>query len=90
MRCLMLALPVLLAHSWYEPACCSGQDCAPLTRESTVVPGNAGGYQVTVKPGAGTVFFPQEKVRPSQDGLYHACISLSAGTPICLYVPYGA
>ncbi len=43
-----------------------------------------------VKPGAATVFFPQDKVRPSQDGLYHACISLSAGTPICLYVPYGA
>jgi hypothetical protein len=89
MRCLTLAIPVLLAHSWYEPECCSGQDCDPLTRESSVI-SVRGGYQVTVRPGAPTVFFSQDKVRPSRDGLYHACISLSAGTPICLYVPYGA
>lgn len=89
MRCLVLTLPILLAHSWYDPACCSDKDCDPLTRESTVTHVN-GGYQVTVKPGDDPVFFSQEKVRPSQDGLYHACIGISTRMPFCLYIPMGA
>lgn len=86
---LALSLPLLLAHSWYEPMCCSGQDCAPLTRESRVVPAR-GGYHVFVRPGDPAVFFPQDKVRPSQDGLYHVCISLHSQAPLCLYAPFGA
>ena len=76
-------------HSWYSAECCSERDCKPLTRESTVTPVR-GGYSIVAEPGGAPVFFPQEKVRPSQDGDYHACIGPTSGVAFCLYVPAGA
>lgn len=75
-------------HDWYAPECCSGQDCAPLP-EGASVDSVRGGDAVRLTPGSAPVFFPHAKVRPSQDGDYHACVS-STGTPFCLYVPVGA
>ena len=87
---LLAAVPsgAALAHSFYSPACCSGQDCAPIPAGTTVAP-VPGGYVVTL-PSGEVVFFGNEKVQPSQDGMIHACIGLAARTPYCLYLPAGA
>jgi hypothetical protein len=88
----LLGVPVgepLMAHSWYAPACCSGQDCAPLPKGSSVEPVR-GGYAVRLEPDGDPIFFPHEKVRPSQDGDWHACINPVTRAVYCLYVPTGA
>jgi hypothetical protein len=85
--CACLAGPAS-AHDWYSPACCSGQDCAPIP-SGTRVTASPNGYDV-VFPSGERVFFAREKVQPSQDGQIHACIGLSARTPYCLYLPAGS
>lgn len=77
------------AHSWYEPACCSDTDCAPLPAGASVEPVR-GGYVVRMTPDGAPVFFGYDKVRPSRDGEIHACIGPQSGTPFCLYMPVGA
>lgn len=74
-------------HSWYDPACCSERDCAPIP-QGTKVEYAAGGYNVTL-PGGSPIFFSQDKVKPSQDGLWHICINPVSGTRYCIYVPAG-
>lgn len=78
------------AHSWYEPVCCSGQDCRQVpardVRENldgswTYLP-----YDVTFLP---------YMIRESQDERIHACIAEYPGeeggsprrVPRCLYLP---
>jgi hypothetical protein len=79
------------AHSWYDPACCSDNDCHELPRGARV--------QLAIRQtgdGAETVYlvtwpdgtrleFPAATRRRSQDGGDHACIS-AAGKPLCLYL----
>lgn len=87
----LAALPVL-AHGWYDPACCSNQDCAPVpARSVTAVPG---GWQVEVGPGdhplihaPASYFLPYEDALISQDGAFHLCVSQSTGALLCLYAP---
>lgn len=93
--CAMVALALAIAaavfrtpargHSFYAPECCSGQDCAPLPAEAVVqqVPG---GWNVTRSPGEAPIFFTRDKMRPSPDGAWHACVG-STGTGFCLYLP---
>lgn len=85
--CALLASPAS-AHDWYSPACCSGQDCAPIP-SGTRVTASLNGYDV-VFPSGERVFFARDKVQPSQDGEIHACIGISARTPYCLYLPAGS
>ena len=88
--CALLAGPVnrVEAHDWYSPACCSGQDCAPIPNGTRVV-GVPLGYEVQF-PSGEKVFFSKDKVQPSQDGEIHACIGIQVRTPYCLYMPAGA
>lgn len=77
------------AHSWYDPDCCSGQDCAPVTDVKFVDRVSAGGLPVMVV----TTMFgtkpltPQTKMRESKDGQMHGCIYQEK--LICLYLPPG-
>ena len=49
----LAALP-LFAHSWYDPACCGGQDCAPIPS-----------ITVTAGPDAEMLTPPLAPVRPA-------------------------
>jgi hypothetical protein len=77
------------AHSWYEPACCSGRDCEPLDIESVIE--TAEGWTVSYLSKQGFLVkasIPHGKERHSQDGRFHACASSTRF--LCLYVPSNA
>lgn len=91
------------AHSWYSGACCSDKDCAPIPRASVTATNE--GYRITLGTAdhpmvAGEPvdeIVPYDKVLPSQDGDFHACVRPPAPPAIttyariiCLYVPQGA
>lgn len=73
-----LVFPV---HSWYPPACCGEKDCHPIPCEEINELKNGdmwwGGYK-----------FPQDKIKPSQDGKCHACIfdNQRVKAPLCLFI----
>ena len=85
------------AHSWYDPECCSGMDCAPVEKVE-VVPTSAIASMlvppaqasppsimfVTTKHGTAQVPHNMQ-FRASKDGAMHACII--KGRLICLYLP---
>ncbi len=100
----LLALALLaftvpaFAHSWYDPSCCSTQDCAPIPAHA--VTKGPDGWHVRIEQGEHPlVMFPIEEVvpfdeaLPSQDGDFHACVraAVQPGSTdsriICLYVP---
>ena len=74
------------AHEWYDPYCCSDQDCAPLD-DGAVIEGPAG-YEI---PSTGeTIPYRDDRVRPSADGRFHRCaLPGTPGHTRCLYVPPG-
>lgn len=95
----LVALPVF-AHSWYDPDCCGGNDCAPIP--DTAVTLTAEGWKVRLEPGEHPmvtrgpieVIVPDEDVRPSRDANFHACVrdqsspsAVMTDPVICLYVP---
>lgn len=81
------------AHSWYDLACCAGNDCAPIP--GSAIRANRAGYNVTIRPGEHplvkdkpvTGFVLYADARPSQDSDFHACIV--GGELKCLYAPQG-
>lgn len=91
---LALIRPVA-AHDWYENACCSDKDCAPI--DAAAVGEDAAGTTVTFAGGqhpqlpagmpARTWRVTESQKRPSRDGRYHACIAPGGARLICLYVP---
>lgn len=56
------------AHDWYPPDCCSDNDCRMLPA-SRVKAMRDGGYLID-----GLIAIQRERVRPSPDGEYHACM----------------
>lgn len=95
----LAALP-LFAHSWYDPACCGGNDCAPIT--ALAVTAGPDGWHVRLKEGEHPMvtngpidaIVPYGKELRSQDGNFHACVrdqsspsNVMAEPIICLYVP---
>jgi len=89
------AAPVA-AHEWYDPSCCSGQDCAPV--EASAIKAEDGNWHVSLDPGSHplvtkpmswVVPFDAPKVRESQDDKFHACVGVRSGILFCLYVPQG-
>lgn len=74
------------AHSWYDPECCSGQDCQPVATEDVVETEKGWKHLPT-----GTEF-TREMVKPSRDRHFHVCIGNSEwnkGLPYCIYVVQG-
>ncbi|MCL4712154.1 MAG: hypothetical protein KJZ73_13005 [Pseudorhodoplanes sp.] len=82
---LALVAPVFaLAHEWYPPDCCSGQDCAPID-DGRVTRTQAGDYLID-----GRWMFPRDddaQTRRSLSGRYHACFPRPDERPRCLFVP---
>lgn len=70
-----LASSAAHGHSWYDPACCSQQDCFPTT-------------EVLETP-FGTFYqnrpVDSSKIRKGMDDSYHVCIR--AGQILCVYTP---
>lgn len=89
---LLCASPAL-GHSWYDPFCCNGKDCAPVA--DGAVRAVRGGWRVRLMPGDHPmvtrpldVTIPHAEARPSEDGAFHVCV-FPADTLRCLYVPQG-
>jgi hypothetical protein len=74
------------SHSWYDPDCCSDNDCEPVSEVSFVAsdPQSVPVMVVTTSFGTKPVT-PMTKIRQSKDGKMHACIY--QGALLCLYLP---
>ena len=80
----------------YDAACCSQRDCVPIAARFVRV--GPEGFTVTIPAGAHPFVKDQalsfsmphrsDRVRPSGDAEYHACIN-PWRVPLCLYVPPG-
>lgn len=72
----------LLAHLWYENACCGDVHCRPV-EDGTIVEKSEG---VAVK-GFGILSYGDPRLRWSQDSNDHLCIDTSSNNPklICVY-----
>lgn len=68
-------------HSWYEPACCSGDDCAPLPIDS--IEEQTDGYLLK----STGELIERAKAKHGRDEDYHLCRSKHTGTIYCLYLP---
>lgn len=73
---------------WYDPACCSMQDCEPV--ELGAIQRQDEGYYVEYLSSRGFVvrgFIPLESpsIRQSRDGREHACAT--AQVLLCIYLP---
>jgi hypothetical protein len=75
---LLLSVTSARGHSWYEPSCCSGQDCAPVA--DGVVTENRLGVHVQ---GFGFLSPSDSRVRWSRDDQDHVCAS--GGKLLCVY-----
>lgn len=84
------------AHDWYDAVCCSGEDCAELSFDA--VGQTTEGYVLSIEPqshptvnGGGQTWkvpYGSSRIRPSQDGNFHACVLKKSQRLACLYVPY--
>lgn len=81
-----LVATFILAHSWYPPQCCGGQDCHPVQCKELIPQDNG-----TVKYKDKT--FRKDQVMGSPDGLCHVCIMgegvEAGGYPMCTFLPPG-
>ena len=74
------------AHSWYDYACCSNNDCKPIAAEDVKTLPN--GYEVTFAGDVFSVPYDDPRIKQSQDMDYHAC-EYPKGQLRCLYIPAG-
>lgn len=72
------------AHEWYDPACCSGMDCAEIQSMTRLADGS---LYVINKHGDSATFPAGFPVKEPEDGKRHACIGKYSKRPICLYLP---
>jgi hypothetical protein len=78
---------VARAHSWYDPQCCSDQDCSPVAIDDVVETEKGWKHLPT-----GTEF-TRDMVLPSKDNRFHVCIGnreWDKGKPYCIYVLQGS
>jgi len=86
MRLILATLAIMLAdpalsHSWYEPACCSGVDCAPVA--DGIVEEREDGVHVI---GYGILSYGDARLRWSRDEQDHMCVTQDASHKLlCVY-----
>jgi hypothetical protein len=67
---------IILAHSFYSDACCSGNDCRPVPCDQIVsIPDGWKWHDIT---------FHKAMLRIAPDGGCHVCV---AAGPVCIYLP---
>ncbi len=77
---LLLSPGPAVSHGWYDPACCSDKDCAPIPESAVTWTEN--GWRVELRPGDHFMvktlpmveMVPFDAVLPSQDDQWHACL----------------
>jgi hypothetical protein len=90
---MLFAPSVSFAHSWYDLACCSGQDCKPVPKTDLKKHPDGRWEYLPLHQ-----FFNPDQERPSGDANYHVCIGATrpeefGGTtapiyiPRCIYIP---
>ena len=83
---IVCGIPRVLAHSWYPPRCCSGQDCRKVDSIQTLEDGDQ-----LFRAGSSSVIVPAEFMKlPSQDNDTHICVyRIDSGEyrPRCVFVP---
>jgi len=72
----------VFAHDWYEPACCSNKDCAPIS-DDEVTEMNGGFFLKTRNE-----FVAFKDTRQGKDDQFHLCVNQYNGTRICFYRKY--
>lgn len=88
---LMHQPPAIPVMSWYDGYCCNDRDCRPLEKEA--ITQTSEGYKFAVGQTEYLVPFGSDRIKPSQDGDYHACIGqhMDAGSMQdfvrCFYIP---
>lgn len=82
------------AHSWYDSACCSGMDCAPVsastiraTADGWLIHLEVGDHPMVKRPITKLLPYGDWHVRKSKDGDFHACVLPQAQIVMCIYVP---
>lgn len=83
---LAVMLSFAYSHDWYDPECCSGQDCYRVD-PTDVVETETGWRHIPT----GTNF-SRKQVKPSKDRHFHVCIGNSnwnRGVPYCIYILQG-
>lgn len=82
----LLAIALLIhaarAHEWYDPECCSGEDCRPVHADELIE------TEKGWKHLPSGIEFRKDQVRPSKDRHFHICVS-KHGTPYCIYILQG-
>jgi hypothetical protein len=86
---MLLAPSVSFAHSWYDLACCSGQDCKSVP-ETDLKKHPDGRWEYLPLH----QFFNPDQERPSGDANYHVCIGVTrpeefGGTTAPIYIAAG-
>ena len=76
----MIAAPPARGHSFYDPYCCSGQDCEPIDDKRVKLV--EGGYLLD-----DAHFIAEKDARQAPDGNYHACFWPNPETLRCFYRP---
>lgn len=85
---LVAFVAVAEAHSWYEGACCSNNDCWPV-HDDEVVEMRGGGWK-HLPTGAEFRDRPGDvRVRPSRDRHFHVCVRPNSYEGLCIYVRQG-
>lgn len=70
----------------YPPECCSGHDCALMTKIEILPDGSR---RVTNANGHTAIFAKDHPIRRPDDGQNHACIGPVSLTPYCLFLAPG-
>ena len=76
---LLLFITPALAHDWFPPECCNGQDCKPVSCDELIDQDDG-----SVKWNNYT--FPSLRVHPSQDRHCYVCIYSVNGMPLCAFI----
>lgn len=82
------------AHSWYDPKCCSGEDCAPITIGH--VERISGGWRIIIDESVHPMARKRQvyeigdessKLLPSRDKDWHVCLGPATQNVFCVYKP---
>lgn len=84
------------AHEWYDPECCSGEDCAPIAAKPWQVERIPGGYRIKLRQGDHPMVRrtieveigdENPKLRQSHDEKWHVCVGPASQAVFCVYKP---
>ena len=67
---------LILAHSWYAPECCGGQDCHPVPCDQLTEDKDGIHWK--------NIIFYANHIYPTQDNQCHVCVHEDRG--YCVYI----